>query len=422
MKLLDLVKNYWEKLNTKKQVSTAWDKIRAFFSNRKRNIILIILAGVFILNLILGAVSNHIISLMPEMLGADRWSKDHRMAQISIFFTEDRMVEEDGIKRLEYNLEKKLIDAGITTETYLEGNPDYEFAEVSDGSEPSVKDLYVSSYCAQGIVTIGFENRTAENINAIGVGGDFFLIHPLTLINGSYFNDDNLMKDGIVIDEELAWQLFGSNDVVGQQVSIGNVPHFVVGVIRKDRGRMRKAAGLNDTYVYMSYDSLAKYGDILSGKTESIDISEDGKQALSGGINCYEVIMPNPVDGLAAKIVKDSSETEDRYISVIDNTDRFSFFSLIKVIRDFGTRSMWGKPIFYPYWENTARGWEDVLAMILVVRILCVLLLVVSLVLWIIHLYRHKKWTVEGIIRYLLDKKYEFESRRKHYENEETSV
>ena len=86
---------------------------------------------------------------------------------------------------------------------------------------------------------------------------------------------------------------------------------------------MRKAAGLNDSYVYLSYDSLARYGDILSGKTSSQEISEEGDTMLAGGINCYEAIMPNPVDGIAAKIVKESAGVDDRYISVIDNTDRF---------------------------------------------------------------------------------------------------
>jgi hypothetical protein len=170
----------------------------------------------------------------------------------------------------------------------------------------------------------------------------------------------------------------------------------------------------------MSYDSLAKYGDILSGRTNSVDASEDGGTTLTGGINCYEIVMPDPVEGIASKIVKESTGVDDRYIYVVDNTNRFSFFSILKVMREFGTRSMWGKPIFYPYWENTARGWEDVLSVILFFRLVCIIIIAISITIWIVHLYRHKKWTTEGIIRYLLDKKYDFESRRrKNHEQEE---
>ena len=410
-------------------------KVKTFFGNKKRNVILIILSSLFVINLILGAISNNIVALMPEMAGAERWSTEHRMAQISLYFTEDQMVEAEGIKRLEYNIEKKLNDAGVTVETYLDIDPEelsskqqiVETIRIEDlGNEqsqpadnvPTISDLYASCYSAQGIISITFEDRTAENVNAIGVGGDFFIMHPLTLVNGTYFSDDNLMRDGIVIDEDMAWQLFGSSNIVGEMVTIGGIPHYITGVIHKDRGRMRKAAGLNDSYVYLSYDSLARYGDILSGKTSSQEISEEGDTMLAGGINCYEAIMPNPVDGIAAKIVKESAGVDDRYISVIDNTDRFSFFSLIRVIRDFGTRSMWGKPIFYPYWENTARGWEDVLALILFFRLICMGIIVVSITIWIVHLYRHKKWTAGSVLQYILDKKYDFESRRKYYEKE----
>ena len=409
--------------------------IAAFFSNRKRNIILIVLAALFVINLILGAVSEHIVALMPEMNGAERWSENHRMAQISLYFTEDQMVEEDGIKRLEYNLEKKMTEVGITVETYYdldelpanENNQQVietirieDMGEEPKGEEkgPKLSDLYASCYSAQGLVTISFENRTAENVNAIGVGGDFFIIHPLTLVAGSFFDKDSLMKDAVIIDEELAWQLFGSSDVIDQMVSIGGIPHYIRGVVKKDTGRMRKAAGLDESYVYLSYDSLSRYGEILSGRTQSKEASEDGNTALTGGINCYEVIMPNPVDGIALKSVKESTGVDDKYIYAIDNTDRFSFFSILKVIKEFGTRSMWGKPIFYPYWENTARGWEDVLGVLLFFRILCVMILVISLVIWIVHLYRHKTWGARDIIEYLADKKYEFESRRRHYEKE----
>ena len=38
----------------------------------------------------------------------------------------------------------------------------------------------------------GKTNLTAD---AIGIGGDFFLFHPLTLLNGSYFSGNDLMKD-----------------------------------------------------------------------------------------------------------------------------------------------------------------------------------------------------------------------------------
>ena len=115
---------------------------------------------------------------------------------------------------------------------------------------------------------------------AIGIGGDFFMFHPLKLITGAYFSGNDLMQDYCIIDQDAAWQLFGSNDVVGMTVYIGNVPHIVTGVVQRPDSRMDKAAGLNSTVVYVSYETLSAYG-------------------TNNGINHYEIVMPNPVDEFA---------------------------------------------------------------------------------------------------------------------------
>ena len=94
---------------------------------------------------------------------------------------------------------------------------------------------------------------------------------------------------------------------------------------------------------------------------------------------------------------------------MIDNTERFSFFSLCSVLKNFFTRSMWNKAIYYPYWENTARGYEDILALILLVRMICMTVVILVLVIFTVNAYRHKKWTARGIIKYLSDKKYDLE-------------
>ncbi|WP_029232668.1 ABC transporter permease [Butyrivibrio sp. VCB2006] len=401
------------------------DFIKKFFSNKKRNIILIILAALLLLDLVMGLFSRIIISKMPEQLGADRWDYDGSVAQVSLFYTEDREITPGEIRKLEYNFEKKLVEAGIIAVDDDEKEADKK--EIVDTNVPGKKKtddeksqevqeevkVYNSCFSAQGISTILFENRTAENIVTIGVDGDFFFFHPLELVSGSYFSDDEVMKDKIVIDEDLAWQLFGSNDIVGQCVTIGGVNHYVAGVVKRQEGRMNEAAGLSESIVYMSYDSLSRYGEILSGKTSNAEISEDGSTANIGGINCYEVVAPNPVDGLVAQSIKLSSGYDDKYINVVDNTDRFSFFKLLDVSTSFGKRSMWDKPIFYPYWENVARGYEDVLALLNMIRLICKIACVLIVCVMAVHAYRHKTWTIEGLIEYAADKKYELETRQK---------
>ena len=89
------------------------------------------------------------------------------------------------------------------------------------------------------------------------------------------------------------------------------------------------------------------------------------------------------------------------------------FFSLVNVIASLITRSMWSKAIFYPYWENTARGYEDILALILLIRMICRAVIILIVVVSIVNMYRNKTWTVSGVASYLSDKKYDLQVKLK---------
>ncbi len=399
----------------------------AFIKDKKKVTLWAVCLFLILVFVILGVLSGRMISRLPDQLGADRWSDDMRMAQVSLFLTQDQKITEDDIKRFEYILERKLLDAGVADLT--DGKKDtlsgpkiidtigidemYGSPKLTNEEDDGIGNLYTVAYCAQGTATLSFEDRILENAAAIGVGGDFFIFHPLTLVSGTYFGGDDDMKDKVVIDEDTAWQLFGSTDIIGQSVLISGVPHYITGVVKKETGKLYEAAGLSKSYVYMSYDSLSRYGNILSGVIENKEISEDGATANIGGINCVEVLCPNPINGLALKISKESLVSDENVVVAIDNTDRFSAFSLFAVLKSFFTRSMWGKAIFYPYWENVARGYEDILALILLVRTIALLIVLVIAVIAIVNLYRHKKWTVRGIVKYLSDKKYDLEAAHK---------
>ncbi len=394
----------------------------------KKRIVFIVMAVLLLVYFGLGLMMQHYISNLPDQLVADRWDTDGTADQVSMFFTEDQLINENSIKRLEYTMESKMAEKGIVPEDEDSDSKDSKIVdtigigkrndqpEATTEEEEKVK-IYTSCYCAQGIVSIEFERVKAENVDAIGVGGDFFLFHPMELVSGSYFGPDDIMKDLVVLDEDLAWQLFGSNDIVGQCVNIKGINHYIAGVVKRIDGRFPEAAGLTKGTIYMSYDSLAKYGTILSGRTETAEVSEDGTQMQSGGINCYEVVMPSPVDGIVAMLLKESMGLDDKYIRIVDNTERFNGFSLFEVASNFGIRSMWTQPIFYPYWENVARGWEDVLSVLFMIRMVCIIVFWLIVAVLVVQWYRNKTWTVRGVVSALADKKYDFEARLQEKKN-----
>lgn len=333
----------------------------------KRQIRLTVVAVVSLLIcLILQILSMHLTNTLLTQQMADRWDSTGKSAQISCFISENEQVTTGQLTNLEHAVDAALTDVSITA--------DSENAR-----------LWADAYSARGELIVE-SSKTSITSTAIGVGGDFFLFHPLKLLSGSYFSDEDLMKDYIILDEDAAWQLFGSNDVEGMQVMIKGIPHIVRGVVERGSGRMNDKAGNDKVTFYVSYDSLSKYG-------------------TSKGINTYEIVMPNPISNFALNTIKEKIGIDETNIQLVENSKRYSLVSLITVLSEFGIRSMNQKAIVYPYWENVARGYEDILAFILLWKFIFLLIPTILLVIYLIYRYRHRTWNMKTILNAGIDLK-----------------
>jgi len=314
----------------------------------------------FLIGLVLWWISSLLINNQDTQQMAKRWSKENNVAQISCFFSANTEITPDSIAEMEYNLNNKLKEASI----------------VSESENPGAR-LWADAYSAFGKITI-HSDSSSITADAIGIGGDFFLFHPLKLLTGSFFSGNDLMQDYCVLDEDAAWRLFGSNDIAGQIVYISGHPHLVTGVIEREKGRLPEAAGLDSSVIYVSYDSLNKYGS-------------------HSGINHYEVVMPNPVKDFALNCVKELIRIDDQETELIDNTRRFDLLKRFQLITSFGTRSMNGKAIIYPYWENIARGCEDILLVLTLAMIIFFAYPVLAAVVIIYLKWKHRTWNMKTI-------------------------
>ena len=314
----------------------------------------------FFISLVLWGISSVIIQNQETQQMAKRWNPEGGSAQISCFFSTNTYITPDRIEEMRYGLTNKLKEASIVLE-----------------SEKSGARLWADAYSAYGKITVNSErgNITAD---AIGIGGDFFMFHPVKLLEGSYFSGNDVMQDYCILDEDAAWRLFGSNDIAGQIVEIQGIPHLVQGVIEREKGHLQEAAGLDSSVIYVSYDTLNKYGS-------------------HSGINHYEIVMPNPVKGFAAGYVKDLFGIDEQEMEVVDNTSRFELLNRIQLVKSFGTRSMNGKAIIYPYWENVARGTEDILLVLTVFMLLFFVIPMTVIIIKLIILWRHRTWNIKSI-------------------------
>lgn len=334
----------------------------------KKKIVLGISGGIsLLLFLILLPVSNHLAKSQDSQTMAERWSKEKDVAQVSCFFSVNAGITEDRIIEFEHSIDSALTDAAV----------------LQDSENPGAR-LWADAYSADGRVILSSEKSSLE-ADAIGIGGDFFLFHPLKLLSGSYFSGNDLMQDLCIIDQDAAWQLFGSNNVAGMTVNIGGIPHIVAGVVERPAGRLEEAAGLDSTLVYVSYQTLNELGSC-------------------NGINHYEIVMPDPVTGFAVNYVREKLGNSEKETEVLENTSRYSFLSRLKLIPAFGTRSMNGRAIIYPYWENIARGYEDILGVITLFQMLFLLYAVVLALYFFGFWWKHKGWTLKDKWLFVKDK------------------
>ena len=317
------------------------------------------------------------VSSLYDQNAAARFSQKNDYTTISTFFVEGTEVKEDKHREFYFNIQNALTTSAITKE-----------------SEEKDARLFIEAYSTFGTASL-INGKKNVNANVIGTGGDFFYIHPVELVSGMYYMPDAVMQDQILVDESVAWQLFGSSNIAGQTVSIGSKEFIISGVVRLAEGRFRKAAGYSTNLVYMPFSALAGYG-AISNSTNSI--------------STYEVVMPNPVKNFARDIVKKSLGVSETQMEIVDSASRYGNFRLFELFKSFGLRSMTGTAVRYPYWENIARGVEDILLTVLIVQAVCLAIPICIAVWTIIQAYRHKKWTAMGIFTRINEKIYDMQS------------
>ena len=313
--------------------------------------------------LIIKLICNSKINSLDEQMAWKRWGNISECTQATIFFDSTYGYTYFKVREFENTIEKKLTEASVVSE-----------------SENANARQWIDAYSVRGEFNYVGEAGKSEGARTYGVGCDFFEFHPLKLVTGSYFSDESLMKDYILLDKDLAWQLFGSYDIIGKQVWVDNTPLMIVGVYDRPDTKMNNAAGNNVPTAYISYSMF----NTLNGG--------GGEEAHEKGIDSLEIVLPNVVKGFGFKMLTDNFKgTENKY-SILENATRYDFLNLLKVVGGFGKRSMSMNGIIYPYWENVARGYEDILSLFLLIRLVLYLYALVIAIIYIVIWLKSIPW------------------------------
>lgn len=212
-------------------------------------------------------------------------------------------------------------------------------------------DIYVTNGKGKGV-----------GCKAVVTGGDFFLFHQLEFKSGWYYTDTDLHLDRVVIDEKLAFELYGSNYVEDMRITLGSREYYVAGVVALDESRAKELQHGDKPLIYIP-DRIAE---------EHI-----GEMPYDS----YEIMMQDPVSSYAVNALASATEGKE----TVDVTSRFDITRIFKLLREFPTRSYRTEAEVYPYWENTQRGTEDILALLLTVNAVTFLGLAINVVIFIIE-------------------------------------
>lgn len=289
---------------------------------KKFNIILAALNGVLIITA--GLLIGKTVSLKNEYSSDNAkkaWDGEkYSYSQISVFLPTDNSLDILGVYSMRQSVEEKLKENSVT----------------SDKDNPEGR-LWID--CASGESSLSLSGSLGSCTAAVtGTFGDYFIFHPEKLMSGSYYSDDDINIDRVILDRECSWQLFGSMDTVGMPVNIGNKVFYVAGVVESPDSKIDKAAYGDTPRVYMPFESLKAFNE-------------------SSALSCYEVCLPNVVKDYAYTVMKDLSPAGENSV-VVDQSGRFGLIKLISGSSEISESVMIKTKMALPWYENRLRSAE----------------------------------------------------------------
>ncbi len=285
----------------------------------KKLLPLLLAAGLMIISALCFLGYKNTAGLLLSQQAAARWQGDNEtaFAQISCFASSGDSFTLEKIYQFRTDMLSKLTEASF---------------EVSQDTS-----LIHDAWCGFGSVDVANGQRKGK-VSVTAVGGDYFLFHPIRLIDGSYLKPEDLMGDRVLLDRETAWLLFGGEQLAGMSFDIKGQPFYVAGVIEREDDRFSLRAYDGGMGIYMHHEAYAAL-------------------AENAPISCYELVMAEPVQGFVLSAAKEKFPIGKG--EIVDNTYRFDADGLISLLKSGSTRSMHLSSAVYPYWENAARGAED---------------------------------------------------------------
>ena len=332
---------------------------------KKKHIVLGGIALAFVLlSLVLFLLGGSAGKRLLSQRQAERWTgeSETRYTQFSAFFGPGSGLNLDGIGALRQQITEKLTQASL---------------ELPSGGE-----YFCDAWSGSGSVKISSE-RGSYDAQVLAVGGRFFDFHPQELHSGSLLSESDLLLDRVVIDEQLAWLLYGSTDLAGMTVEIGGQQFYIAGVIARENDRATKKMADDSLLLYMPFETYRAMNESCTA-------------------DCYEIVLPDPAKGFAKALLEECLPKDGCFLR--QNTDRFRFSAAMKSLKSFSARAVRTEAVAFPLWENAALVAEARGTLCFVLALLALVFPAVLAGIVLVKLVIYAKWRLHGTGKLLREK------------------
>lgn len=223
------------------------------------------------------------------------------------------------------------------------------------------RDCYsaVANYPAAGYLEMK-KTGSVDSCEVFGVSENYEVLHPFCYESGGFLPGKDGDRYTIVLNTQLAWNLFHSYQVLGAFVELNGASYQVVGVVNDGRGEIAETTGATKPRAYVQFSQLAS----LANGTSVIGDSADAENVVHDtdlAVTCYEVLLMDPISNIAYNdLVKAMSDTigyseDSSSLQIFSNTSRFNVRSLWKKYFPLKKSYSDGDSLQIPFYERSAR-------------------------------------------------------------------
>lgn len=184
-----------------------------------------------------------------------------------------------------------------------QGSFDTEVIEMLRG-EPAYSQMAIS-YAYREEVTIQGMGKEKKAI-AIQTNSDYKVVYGLAMQTGNFFNESNCNSESVVLNENLAFQLFGDSHIIGEEVKVNGRRFKILGIAKEQ---------------YKNEGAIVYIRDSVEEEKESVYVKEIG---IYSYIN-QRLVNYEKIEQILQKL--DKVKDEYRIIEEAPLFDRRKYFS-----------------------------------------------------------------------------------------------